>query len=146
MLATVFGTASETGYRWDHWTTLRKRPTSVYFFRVTASHHPHELWFRTGPGKAIKAVVGLHGYVYIDRETDRVTRISAVAEDIPAGFPVQRSSTVLDYDYADIGGTRYLLPLRAEVRIDAGKLQSLNAVEFQKYRKFRADASVSFDK
>jgi hypothetical protein len=146
MLATIFNPGAETDYRWDHWTTLRKRPTSVYFFRVTASHHPHELWFRTGPGEGVKAVVGLHGYVYVDRETDSVTRISAVAEDIPAGFPVQTSSTILDYGYADIGGSRYLLPLRAEIRIDAAKFQSLNAVEFQKYRKFRADASVTFGK
>jgi hypothetical protein len=146
ILATIFNPVAETDYRWDHWTTLRKRPTSVYFYRVTASHHPHELWFRTGPAEGLKAVVGLHGYVYIDRETDSVTRLSAIAEDIPADFPVKGSSTTLDYGYADIGGTRYLLPLRAEVRIDGGKLQSLNAVEFQKYRKFRADASVSFDK
>jgi len=146
MLATIFHPGAETDYRWDHWTLLRKRPTSVFFYRVTAAHRPHELWFRTGPEDSVKAVVGLHGYIYIDRETYSVTRISAIAEDIPAGFPVQASSTTLDYGYADIGGTQYLLPLRAEIRMDAGKLQSLNAVEFQKYRKFRADAVVSYDK
>jgi hypothetical protein len=146
MLATIFHPGAETDYRWNHWTTLRKRPTSVFFFRITAAHRPHKLRFRTGPGNSVEAVVGLHGYIYIDRETESVTRISAAAEDIPAGFPVQTSSTTLDYGYADIGGTPYLLPLRAEIRMDAGKLQSLNSVEFQKYRKFRADAVVSFDK
>jgi len=146
MLATIFRPGMETDYRWDHWTTLRKQPTSVYFFRITASHHPHELWYKTGPGNSIKTVVGLHGYVYIDPDTGSVLRISAVCEDIPAGFPVQKSSTILDYGYAGIGGTQYLLPLRAEIRIDAGQLQSLNAVEFQKYRKFGADASVTYGK
>ena len=145
-MATIFKPASETDHRWDHWTILRKRPTSVYFFRVPASHHPHELWYRTGPDKAIFAVVGMHGYVYIDAETGSVTRISSVVEDIPHGFPVKKSATVLDYDYAEIGGRRYLLPLRAEVRVDAGDLQSLNAVEFHKYRKFGADAAVSYGK
>ena len=146
MLATIFHPGSQTEYRWDHWTMLRKRPTSVYFFRIAASHHPHELWFKIAPDKVIKTVSGLHGYVYVDEETNSVLRISATAEDIPAAFPVQRSSTVLDYDYAEIGGTRYLLPLRAEVRIDTKSLQSLNAVEFQNYRKFHSDASVSFGK
>lgn len=146
ILAIIFHPASETEDRWDHWTILRKRRASVYFFRVTAAHHPHELWFKTPPSNVIKAVVGLHGYVYLDDQTGSVLRISAIAEDIPAAFPVQRSSTVLDYDYAEIGGTQYLLPLRAEVRIDSKIQQSLNAVEFRDYRKFRAETSVSFGK
>jgi hypothetical protein len=143
MLATIFHPASETDFRWDHWTTLRKRSTYVYFFRITAAHRPYKLRFGTG-ANAATAPAGLHGYVYIDRETDSVTRISAHAEDIPAGFPVQESSTVLDYDYADVGGKRFLLPLRAEVRIDSRNVKNLNSVEFQKYRKFSAEGSVSF--
>ncbi len=146
MLAVISHPDVAPEFRWDHWTRLRKRSTSVYFFRVAASHHPHELWFRNGPNDIIKTVVGLHGYVYIDTQTDRVMRITSIAEDIPADFPVRKSSTVLDYEYADIGGTRYLLPLRAEVRIDSKNLQSLNAVEFRNYRKFQAETSVSFGK
>jgi hypothetical protein len=146
ILATIFHSGAQTEFRWDHWTTLRKRPTSVYFFRVAAALHPHELWFRNGPNDLIKTVAGLHGYVYVDAATSSAMRISSIAEDIPADFPVRRSSTVLDYDYADIGGTRYLLPFRAEVRIDSRNLQSLNAVEFRNYRKFQAETTVSFGK
>ena len=145
MLATIFNPSSDTDYRWDHWTTLRKRPTYVYFFRITAAHRPQRLQFVITGGESVTAAVGQHGYVYIDRETNWVTRISAEAEEIPTGFPIQKSSAVLDYDYADVGGRRFLLPLRAEVRIDAGKRQSLNTVEFQKYRKFAAAATVSFE-
>jgi hypothetical protein len=145
MLANLFDVNMEADHVWDHWTILRKRPTSVFFFRVPVGRHPHELNFRQ-PGGTLRTEVGLYGYVYIDRETERVTRISATAEDIPRDFPVTRSYTVLDYDFADIAGERYLLPLRAEVRVDAGKLQGLNSVEFQKYRKFVSDTSISFGK
>jgi hypothetical protein len=146
MLATIFEPASATDHRWDHWTILRTRPASVYFYRIATSHHPHEVWYRIGPGKALKAVAGLHGYIYIDPQTGSVTRISAAAEDIPADFPVHESNTVLDYDFADVGGRLYLLPLRAEVRIDSRDMLSLNAVEFHGYRKFGADATVSYGK
>jgi hypothetical protein len=71
-------------------------------------------------------------------------RIAEDDEDIPAGFPIQRSTVVLDYDYADVGGRRFLLPLRSETRMDAGQLQNLNSVEFQAYRKFASDATVKF--
>lgn len=144
MLAAIFNPASETVRRWDHWTSLRKRPTYVYFFRIAAAHHPHVLFYGSAPGEGVSATAGEHGYVYIDRETGSVTRISAITEDIPADFPIRKSDVVLDYDYADIGGRRYLLPLRAEIRIVTGNTQSLNAVEFQKYRKFGADAAIHF--
>ena len=145
MLATIFNPASQTEYRWDHWTILRKRPTSVYVYRVTASHHPHALREKT-PAGTVTAIVGLHGYLYVDQETANVMRISAIAEDIPSDFPVQHATAVLDYDYAKIGDDSYLLPLRVEVRIDAKGGASLNSVQFQNYRKFHADATVSFDK
>jgi hypothetical protein len=144
MLAAIFNPSADAYYRWDHWTTLRKRPTYVYFFRIAVSHAPHRIFFGAAGGKPVGAVTGEHGFLYIDRETNSVTRIVQEAEDIPAGFPVQKSGTVLDYDYADIGGTRFLLPLRAEVRLDAGKTQNLNTVEFQAYRKFVSRATVKF--
>jgi hypothetical protein len=144
ILSIIFSPTSETYFRWDHWTILRKHPAHVFFFRISAARAPHHLLFGA-PGKdGVATATGVHGFLYVDRETNSVTRIAQEAEDIPADFPVQKSSTVLDYDYAGIGGTRFLLPLRAEVRIDAGKLQSLNTVEFHAYRKFASAATVKF--
>ena len=37
-----------------------------------------------------------------------------------------------------------LLPLRAEIRLDAGQQQSLNSVEFSNYRKFTSASSLTF--
>ena len=144
ILATIFKPASDTDYRWDHWTILRKRPTYVYFFRIAAAHGPYRLHFGAAGGENAVATVGQHGYLYIDRESRGVTRISVDAEDIPADFPIRKSSAILDYGYADIGGRQFLLPLHVEVRIEAGTLRNLNSVEFQKYRKFSADANVNF--
>jgi hypothetical protein len=144
LLRVIFDPPSETDYRWDHWTMLRKRPTAVFFYRVPAAHHPNHLVLTGEGGKQVRADAGQRGYVYIDRETNRVTRIAEEAEDIPADFPVQRSSAVLDYDYFDIGGEPFLLPLRAEIRLDAGQQQSLNSVEFSNYRKFTSASSLTF--
>ena len=144
LLRVIFDTPSETDYRWDHWTTLRKRPTAVFFYRVSAAHRPNHIVLSGEGGKQVRVDAGQRGYVYLDRETNRVTRISEEAEDIPADFPVQRSSAVLDYDYFDIGGKLFLLPLRAEIRLDAGKQQSLNSVEFSSYRKFTSASTLTF--
>jgi hypothetical protein len=116
----------------------------VYSFRISAAHIPHHLWFGAPGRGGITVAVGQRGYIYIDRETGRVTRIAEEAENIPPDFPVQKAGTVLDYDYADVGGRRFLLPLRAEVRVDANNVQTLNTVEFQAFRKFSSEATVSF--
>jgi hypothetical protein len=72
-------------------------------------------------------------------------RISLEAQNIPASFPVQQAGTVLDYDYAEISGTQYILPLRAVVRMRTSKFLSKNEVEFRMYRKFGAEATIKFE-
>lgn len=144
LLGQIFTPASETDYRWDHWTILRKRTTSVFFYRIASSHRPHHLAFQAEGQQPVNVDVGQRGYVYIDHETNVVTRIVEEADDIPADFPVQKARGVVDYDYADIAGVRFLLPIRAEIRMDAGQAQTLNSVEFAHYRKFGAASDIKF--
>ena len=146
MLSQIFNRASETAFQWDHWTVLRKRPTHVYFFRVTIFNSTYRLELGTAWGGREGTVVGQHGYVYIDRDTGMVVRIAAEADSIPPKFPVQKAASVLDYDFTDVGGRQYLLPLRAEVLLGTGVLEHKNEVEFRMYKKFSADATISFDK
>ena len=73
-----------------------------------------------------------------------IMRLTLEAEDIPASFPVQEASTVLDFDYATISGREYVLPLRAVVRMRHNKFLSKNEVEFRLYRKFSAEATITF--
>ena len=51
-----------------------------------------------------------------------------------------------DYDFADVGGQQFLLPLRSDVRSREVGYVSWNEVSFSGYRKFAADATITFDK
>jgi hypothetical protein len=144
LLGMIFTPASETDYRWDHWTVLRKRPTFVFFYRIAASHRPHHLAYQSDDQALVSADVAQRGFVYIDQETNAVTRIVEEADEIPADFPVRKARGVIDYDYADIAGARFLLPVRAEIRMDAGQAQTLNSVEFAHYRKFGAASDIKY--
>jgi hypothetical protein len=64
---------------------------------------------------------------------------------MPQGFPVARASTMLDYDFADVAGQRYLLPLRADIRMYSDYVLNRNEVEFSDYRKFSGEANITFD-
>jgi hypothetical protein len=145
MLNSIFTGQSKAVLQWDHWTTVRNRPAHVYAFRISAQNSSYRIQFRySGRFGPQEAVVGQHGFVYIDRETNEVLRIASDADTIPPKFPVQASSTVLDYDFVDVGGRRYLLPLRADVRMSANRLHTRNLVEFHGYRKFTGESTITF--
>ena len=67
------------------------------------------------------------------------------AIDIPSSFPIQVAKNQLDYDYTEISGVTFLLPLRAEMRMREGRLMMRNDIEFRNYRKFGSDTSITFD-
>ena len=58
---------------------------------------------------------------------------------------VQAASTTLDYDYQNIGGTEFVLPLKAQVRMRSGKMLTRNDSEFRMYNKFGAEATITFE-
>jgi hypothetical protein len=130
-------------FEWDHWTNLRKRRAHVYAFRVRAEDSHYMMDVR-GSGEKMSVVTGQHGFVYVDSETNAVLRIVSDADAIPKDFPVLAQSTILDYDFVNVGGKSYLLPLRAQVRFVTPDLRTRNDVEFRAYRKFGVDTAVTY--
>ena len=88
-------------------------------------------------------IVGYSGLIYVDRDTEMVLKITLEGE-IPPSFPIQQASTALDYDYTTISEHTYMVPLKAEVRMRHDNLFTKNIVEFHLYRKFGAEASITF--
>ncbi len=113
----------------------------VFAYRVLRSNSKWHVSYE----RRLDIVPGYNGLVYVDRDTRAVMRVTLEAQDIPSDFPVQQAGTTLDYDYAEISGQRYILPLRAVVRMRAGKFLSKNEVEFRMYRKFGAEAIIKFE-
>jgi hypothetical protein len=144
LLRSIFVPDSATRFRWDHWTTLRGRPAHVFQFRILPAQSQYRVDYRAGTGPMLSTVAGQHGFVYLDRETNRVVRIFADADSMARDFPVRSASTRLDYGFINVGGREFLLPVRADVRIGSDLLLTRNVVEFQSYRKFTSDATVTF--
>ncbi len=141
MLKEIFDPATEADFQWERWGKLRGRVCHVYSFRVRqAKSKWHISWQRQ-----LEIVPGYRGLIYIDRDVPMVLRVTMEAVDIPPTFPIQEARTMLDYDFVDIAGNEYLLPLRSEMRMREGRLLVKNNVEFRSYRKFGAEAIITFD-
>ena len=143
LLSEVFSPGSEAEFRWARWTALRQRPAQVYAFRVSAAHSHYRI-LRGGPGGTDEAVAGQHGFVYLDHDTSRTVRVVAEADSLPRDFPVRSVRTILDYDFVEIGGRQFLLPLRAGARMTTVQTQTRNEVVFHSYKKFAADATITY--
>ena len=141
MLKEIFDPSTEAEFQWERWGKLRGRVCHVYSFRVRqAKSKWHISWQRQ-----LEIVPGYRGLIYIDRDVPMVLRVTMEAVDIPPSFPIQEARTMLDYDFVDIAGNEYLLPLRSEMRMREGRLLVRNQVEFRSYRKFGTEAIITFD-
>jgi hypothetical protein len=142
MLAEIFAAESHTEFDWERWATLRGRRMYVYSFQVPQRYSQYTI-LSIDTGRQI--VAGYHGLIYADRETKQVMRIKLDADAIPKDFPIQNVSLDLHYDFANIAGQDYILPLKADLRSAQGRFLTWNEVEFRLYRKFETDTSITFD-
>lgn len=140
LMRELFEDQTQARFEWLRWATLRGQRNHVYSYFVA---QPNSKW-TVSYQRTDVTTPGYRGLVFVNRDTLEVTRITLDA-DMPPSFPVQMATTVLDYDSTDISGAKFMLPLRAEVRMRAGKDLIKNEVEFRMYRKFGADTSITFD-
>jgi hypothetical protein len=141
ILRAIFAPESGTDFEWERWTGLRGRWQHVFSFRTSQPIYT----IRHGDSKRT-IVTRARGQVFVDRETHMVTRLHFECEGIPSDFPIRSVTLDQDYDFADVGGQQFLLPLHSNVRSREAGYESWNEVSFSGYRKFAADATITFDK
>lgn len=141
LLRELFEKRTDAIFTWARHSLLRGK--AVYVFRVRVPQQ-RSRW-RLSYLKDREIIAGYSGLVYVDKETERVLRMDVEATEIPPDFPLRNASTRLDYDYIEIGGQDYLLPLKGRVGMRDGRTLSRNDVEFRLYRKFSAEAIITFE-
>lgn len=141
ILRSLFEPETDGQFRWERWATLRGMRAHVFSYRVL---QPRSQW-RLNFERRDEVIVGYSGMVYVERDSGSILRVTLNAEDIPPAFPIRQAATILDYAYSEINERKYLLPLRAVIRMRNERLLTKNEVEFRLYRKFAADAAITFE-
>ena len=142
LLQWIFQPESQTKFQSERQTDVRGRPTLVFSYRIEQDHSKFEVNF----GKRFHMFAAFGGLVYVDRETNRVLKITAVPFGIPANWPVTAVSSELDYGFAEISGQKFFLPLHAQLNVTMQDgSQTRNEMEFGNYRKFSSEATLQFE-
>ena len=141
MMREIFEPESETRFDWDHWGTLRGQGVYVFRYDIDQAHSKWSMrWENDEP-----AIFGYRGLVYIDKQTNRIVRITLAPYDIPSSYPVKSSESVLDYANQKIGESEFLLPAKVVWTSRTIRYISKNDVDFRLYKKFGADTSIKFE-
>lgn len=123
-------------------TTLLNRP--AYRFDYTIDQ-PHSSWHLSTGGEPYAPAYG--GQIWIDRETSRVLQVEMSARDVPVFLQIDSVVSSIGYAFVKIGDGSYLLPSHSEsMECQRGTTICFkNVTDFQGYRKYSADTSISFD-
>ncbi|MBZ5582763.1 MAG: hypothetical protein LAQ30_11285 [Acidobacteriia bacterium] len=141
MMREIFEPITQARYEWDHWATLRDLSTMVFAYHVDQSHSQWHITYEN----RIDIVPAYRGLIYVNTKTHELTRVTLEAVNLPPEFPVKMARTILDYDYQDISGHRFLLPLKARTDMADSEFFSRNDTEFRNYRKYQVESELKFD-
>jgi hypothetical protein len=141
MMLQIFERATQARCEWDRWATLRGRRTMVFAYHVSQARSQWHITY----DRTIDIVPAYSGEVFVDKQTHEITRITLGAEQLPSSFPVKKADTILDYDYQDLSGRTFLLPMASKTYMTADDYMTRNDTEFRLYRKYSAESDIKFD-
>ena len=140
LMKEIFARSSEATFEWDHWGKLRGKKLAVFNYFIDSGHSHWTVEYDHDQ----RIITAYKGLVYADEYTGVISRLTFQAVDIPQTFPVQEATTTLDYDEADIGGSPYMVPLKAVIRLRAGSTRTRNDVEFRLYHRFGGESTITY--
>jgi hypothetical protein len=141
LLRDIFEPRTHARFAWDGWARLRTKLVMAFSYSVEQANSQWGIEYQ----RKDHIVPAYNGRILIDKETHRVLRVTLNADNIPATFPVKMATTILDYDFTEISGNQFLLPMRSEAQMSADGVLSKNDTEFRNYRKYTAEAEISYD-
>jgi hypothetical protein len=141
-LYSIFEPSVEASFRWQGWKTVRRHRVAVFTYSV-AQEHSHYLLVAGAPPNPARIFVGFHGDLEIDSTTGEVLHFTYIADHIPPVIKLNKVTTTVDYDSAEVAGRPYLLPAHSETTME-GNVNARNQIEFREYRKFSAESTVEF--
>ncbi|MGO9095002.1 MAG: VWA domain-containing protein [Bryobacteraceae bacterium] len=161
IMASPFGRAKA---QWSHWEAIDGKRAAVFTYFIDHAHADFVLMLCCAAGlrNQRQETVATQGALFIEPASGAIFRVTRQAVDIPAGFPVRRSDTAVEYRRVDIGGESSICPVRSIVisdnlqpdepsmhRIDhvgpggtGLHVLRLNEVEYTDYHKFAAESRL----
>jgi hypothetical protein len=140
MLSHIFDPDTGAEFDWDHWATLRGKRMYVFAFRV-----PKSAGYSMYHGETKREYISAYkGMIYADRDSKAVMRIKMDCVGIPADYAIKEVGITLDYTPTKIADQEFVLPFHFELNSTDSKAVVKNEADYKLYRKFGAEATITF--
>ena len=138
----VFAPQSRTSFRLEGGEKIGGRQTVRVAFRIPQETSALQVTYQGNPLR-----VGYRGLIWIDVSSYQVVQLIKKTADLPEDFPVKTSEVNIAYDQVRIGESQHWLPIRAQLNMSIGILQSArvhtrNVTRFTDYRQFETDVKL----
>ncbi len=142
MLYEIFAPETQTDFHYDRVGKFDGRLMHVLSYRVEQPRSHYSIEERNSGRKII---AGYHGQIWASQETNAVMHLTLECDEIPADFPIKDVKLDMSYDIIKISGQEFVLPLKWDMKSREGRYLSWNTAELTLYRKYTADATITFD-
>jgi hypothetical protein len=147
-LLEILSPKSETRFTNQREDTIRKRPAWRFDYSVDREHSTWHI--SAGPFPWAQSIFqetpGYGGTIWIDRKTGQVLRIEQTALGLRDFFPLDTVTGATDYDYVDIGGRQYCLPVHSEAVNCSRRTECWrNVTSFTNYDKYGSQTTIQFE-
>ncbi len=132
----LFGPRAPVSFEWTRWDTVDGKPVHVIAYKVKPSVLNY-------PDSKTPFLLGFHGFAWVSASDNSLLRLEE-HDDPPPGYPIADGGNTIDFATVSISGTSFLLPVRGATFGRVGRASWRNTMEFIRYGKFQADASLSF--
>jgi hypothetical protein len=123
------------------WTELEGRRMARYPYEVAEMVSS----FKLQVARSGWTVVGYFGSIWIDPESEEVTRLDVIANQIPAGLGLSETRTSIDYGDLKIGDQSFRLPVHGvEMATSFSGQENRNEARFTACRQFVGESKLSF--
>ena len=145
-LERIFGAETGTRFEWNRSGKLRGRPVAVLTFDVPRAHGVL-VYDRLAKQDLM---VGYHGLVYADAQTNAVLRVEMQSSDFPSESEFTRMELTFDYNAVKLGEHEVILPHRFTLdlhsRILSGTVSTIELAQESsvqaEYKKYSSAQSV----
>jgi len=144
-LERIFKPESKTKFSVVDTDVLRGHKTFVFDYEILLENNKNNgITYKAAISSSVPT--GQKGRIWIDREAFRVLKIQYQATDIPASFPIKAFASTIDYDWVEISGQKYLLPILSDARFTANPdnvmIQTKNLIRFKNYQKYGSEVKI----
>ena len=138
LLASLFHPQTTTKFKYRSTSTAAGVEARVYEYSVPKAASQWEIRM----GYSVKP--SYSGAVWIDPSSGSVLRVEMGTKSLPAGYPVDKVETIVDYNWVLIGGAKYVMPVKSDnLACQTGTFDcTKNEIEFKNYRKFAVESNV----